>query len=398
MTKIELHILQNFAPSNLNRDDTGAPKDCEFGGYRRARISSQCFKRAMREAFKIGGEVEPESLAARTKRIVQQVGNDLVAMGRAQEEALAAAAAAISGAGFGVKGPGEDYKTEYLLFLPRRSLGAIAKVLQDNWDAISKVAMSAKEKPAADEKPKKKGVDKAQAKGEFPKELGSEIQAILKDASKTPDLALFGRMIADDPTWNVEAACQVAQAISTNRMSMDFDFFTAVDDLRGRETAGSDMMGTVQFSSACFYRYLVVDYGALQKNLGEHAMTEPCLRGFLRAALEAIPTGKQNSMAAHNPPSYALTVVRNGGAPVSLANAFLKPARPAEGRDLVDASVAALEDYLSVVTKMGGSRGVTSRFSVADRSLPAVDGLQRANNVQELIDATVAAARGAAGA
>lgn len=41
---VEIHILQNFAPSNLDRDDTGMPKDCEFGGYRRTRISSQCFK------------------------------------------------------------------------------------------------------------------------------------------------------------------------------------------------------------------------------------------------------------------------------------------------------------------------------------------------------------------
>jgi len=268
MTKIELHILQNFAPSNLNRDDTGAPKDCEFGGYRRARISSQCFKRAIRDAFTLGQEIPSDSLGARTKRIVQRVAEDLVTLGRGSEEATAAAASAVGGAGFGVKGPDEDYKTEYLLFLPRRSIAAIAKILHENWDSISKVVAEAKDKAAGDEKAKKKGRGKTQAKGEFPKELGSQIREILKDGSKTPDLALFGRMIADDPSWNVDAACQVAQSISTNRMSMDFDFFTAVDDLRGNDSAGSDMMGTLQFSSACFYRYLVVDYAALEKNLG----------------------------------------------------------------------------------------------------------------------------------
>lgn len=139
MSKIELHILQNFAPSNLNRDDAGAPKDCEFGGYRRARISSQCFKRAIREAFRIGGDVDPSGLAARTKRIVLQIAECLVQKGRDNEESVAAAAAAISGAGFGVKGPDEDYKTEYLLFLPRRCIGEVADLLHANWEAIGKI-------------------------------------------------------------------------------------------------------------------------------------------------------------------------------------------------------------------------------------------------------------------
>ncbi len=397
MTKIELHILQNFAPSNLNRDDTGAPKDCEFGGYRRARISSQCFKRAIREAFKVGQEVPADSLGARTKRVVQQVAKDLVGLGRSEEEAVAAAAAAVGGAGFGVKGPEEDYKTEYLLFLPRRSIAKIAGVLHESWDAICKVVSQNKDKEAGSEKAKKTGGGKSQAKGEFPKDLGAQIRGILKDGSKTPDLALFGRMIADDATWNIDAACQVAQSISTNRVSMDFDFFTAVDDLRGNDTAGSDMMGTVQFSSACFYRYLVLDYASLEKNLGDQAMTEPCLRGFLRAALEAVPTGKQNSMAAHNPPSYVLAVVRKSGAPVSLANAFLKPAKPKEGKDLVDVSVAALEHYLSVVTKMASSsHSVPECISVADRSLAALAGMRRVETVEALIKATMDSVKGGA--
>lgn len=388
MTKIELHILQNFAPSNLNRDDTGAPKDCEFGGHRRARISSQCFKRAIREAFKVGGDFEPTTLAARTKRIVQQVAEFLQQKGHSSDESIAVAVAAIAGAGLGVKSAEEDYKTEYLLFLPRRCIEKVADILHDNWEAIRAVVAGAKDKSADDEKTKKKA-SKAQAKGEFPKELGKQLHTVLMDASKTPDLALFGRMIADEPSANVEAACQVAQAISTNRMSMDFDFFTAVDDLRGRETAGSDMMGTVQFSSACFYRYLVVDCEALQKNLGEPDMVEGCVRGFLGAAFAAIPTGKQNSMAAHNPPSYVLSVVRKAGAPVSLANAFLQPAKPADGRDLVDASIAAIENYRGLVGRMGASRGVVKTLSVADRDLAHVDGIQRAKNVDELIDAII---------
>lgn len=394
MTKIELHILQNFAPSNLNRDDTGAPKDCEFGGHRRARISSQCFKRAIRESFRVSEHRDVMDHGARTKRLVEQVAAALNDMGHAQTDSVSAATAAVQAAGLRVKGADEDHKTEYLLFVPSRVIRRIAEALHDRWTDLTNVVERSRTPNDTDggEPVKKKGKAKAKADADFPADLGKRIVAILKDATNTPDLALFGRMIADEPSWNVEAACQVAQAISTNRVAMDFDFFTAVDDLRDADTTGSDMMGTVQFNSACFYRYLVVDCDALRSNLGAQELLEPTLRGLVRAAVEAIPTGKQNSMAAHNPPSYVLAVVRSGGAPVSLANAFLKPCRPAEGRDLVDSSIAALEDYQANVRRMTGDRHVHRRITLADRPLPAVDGLLRADGIDELISNVISSA------
>src|SRR5690606_17698699 len=151
-------------------------------------------------------------------------------------------------------------------------------------------------------------------------------ESLLEGSRGAADLALFGRMIADKADWNVEASCQVAHAISTNRVQMDFDFFTAVDDFKPRDTAGSDMMGTIQFNSSCFYRYAVLDVGALRANLdqgeGGDALLEKSIGAFLRAFVSAIPTGKQNGMAAHNFPSYALALVRDAGQPISLANAF----------------------------------------------------------------------------
>src|SRR5262249_9519011 len=158
---------------------------------------------------------------------------------------------------------------------------------------------------------------------------------------KTPDLALFGRMIADNPDWNVDAACQVAHAISTNRVNVEFDFYTAVDDFRPRDSAGSDMMGTVPFQSSCFYRYASLDVDALRKNLGgtdtaeATALARSTVDAFLRALALAIPTGKQNSMAAQNRPSYLLAVVRKAGTPCSLANAFVKPIHATSERNLV---------------------------------------------------------------
>ena len=191
----------------------------------------------------------------------------------------------------------------------------------------------------------------------------------MEKARRTVDVALFGRMIADKPEWNVDASCQVAHAISTNTVKMDFDFFTAVDDLKPGDSAGSDMMGTVQFNSSCFYRYAVLDVAALRANLdGGDAQLGRAVEAFVRGFLSAIPTGKQNSMAAHNFPSYALAVVRDGGSPVSLTNAFLKPARPrAEDTDLVDDSIQKLEQY---ARRMQDVVGEAKRFTWADRDLP----------------------------
>jgi CRISPR system Cascade subunit CasC len=369
--KIELHVLQNFAPSNLNRDDTGAPKDCEFGGYRRARISSQCQKRAVREAFRLERTLSDELLGTRTKRLAHEVAATLAEQyGHDRESAAALAVNAIEGVGLGrnKKGTGEDaWKTEYLLFVPRRIVAALAQLLHDNRDKLS--ALSAPEPSApSDEGSSKKRASKKEskqdAKAAYPKEIGDRVAELLENTRSTADIALFGRMIADKPDWNVDASCQVAHAISTNRLQADFDFFTAVDDFKPRDTAGSDMMGTVQFNSSCFYRYSVLDVTSLHENLDSDAteaepLAKSTVSAFLRAFVAAIPTGKQNSMAAHNFPSYALAVVRRSGQAISLTNAFLKPARPHEDKnaDLVDDSIEKLENYLG---RMRETLGLTA--------------------------------------
>jgi CRISPR system Cascade subunit CasC len=227
-------------------------------------------------------------------------------------------------------------------------------------------------------------------KGAFPKEIADELIPIFKDAAKTPDLALFGRMIADDPSWNVDAACQVAHAISTNRVAMDFDFYTAVDDLRPEDAAGSDMMGTVQFNSSCFYRYSVLDVDDLRHNLAaDDEFLRKTIAAYLRASFLAIPTGKQNGTAAHNPPSFALAVTRQNGTPISLANAFCKPVRPNGNNDLVDASIEALQDYLQRAYGMCGVRQANA-FYIADRKITPLTDPIRLEDKQNL-DGLVAA-------
>ncbi len=358
---IELHMLQNFAPSNLNRDDTGAPKDCEFGGYRRARISSQCLKRAIRTAFREQGLLPEANRATRTKRLVEKLADLFQAAGKDGVAARSIAEATLKGMGLGVK---EDGKTEYLLFLGEAEIRSIANLCLANWEALATVAESEGAEPAPEGQPPARPTAreaKRKAKADFPADVGKALQSVL-DGGKAADLALFGRMLADRPERNIDAAAQVAHAISTNKVNVEFDFYTAVDDLRPEETAGADMMGTVEFNSACFYRYANVDVGQLEENLGgDRELAQATIKAFLRASIEAIPTGKQNSMAAQNPPSLIFAVVRDHGL-WSLANAFVKPVWPGAGGDLVEQSVAALDTYWHQLTTMYGEQGIRGKW------------------------------------
>jgi len=349
---IELHILQNFAPSNLNRDDTNSPKDCEFGGYRRARVSSQCLKRAIRRSFESEDLLPAEHLASRTKRLLDALTEKLASPSRPAEQARVVANAALAGIKLG---PKDDGKTQYLLFLGDAEIKGLVRVIDQHWDDLAPMALATPVEGA--EAPKAQSAKQAKKAGKdaIPPAVGKAMEGVL-NGGKAADLALFGRMLADLPDRNIDAACQVAHALSTNKVSMEFDFYTAVDDLKPDDTAGADMLGTVEFNSACFYRYANVDLGALLKNLdGDLELARQTVEAFLRASVLAVPTGKQNSMAAQNPPSLVMAVVRERGL-WSLANAFVKPVAPNKDGDLVGRSVQALDSYWGKLTTMYGAK------------------------------------------
>jgi len=332
-TLIEIHALQNFAPSNLNRDDTGAPKDAVFGGTRRARVSSQCDKRAIRQFFseKVSeGVFGADELAVRTKRVYQAIADALTG-NRDPAETLVKAEIALS---YVKLKAAEGGKTQYLLFLGQREISALADAIHECWDDIVAAAATDAEKP--------KGKAKKAAASSAPKEVQAHIESIF-NGGKAVDVALFGRMLADMPEKNQNAACQVAHAISTHAVEREFDFYTAVDDLKPEDTAGADMMGTVEFNSACYYRYAVVDWEQLVKNLqGDTELAMRGLRTFLQGFVVAEPTGKQNTFAAHNPPEFvAITVCRNA-APRNYANAFETAIRAKTGESLTRKSADAL--------------------------------------------------------
>lgn len=382
-TIVEIHALQNFAPSNLNRDDTGAPKDAFFGGTRRARISSQCDKRAIRQYFdqKLKeGVFDPTELAVRTKRVFQAIAELLNGKKRDMTEALAKAEIALSYVKLKAV---EGGKTQYLLFLGRKEVADLAEAIHEYWDQI--VPM----KEDSDDKGKKKG-KKATASG-APKEVKERIDSIF-NGGKAVDVALFGRMLADMPEKNQNAACQVAHAISTHSVEREFDFYTAVDDLKPEDTAGADMMGTVEFNSACFYRYAVVDWEKLKENLqGDAELAAKGLRAFLEGFVVAEPSGKQNTFAAHNPPEFVSVSVRRNTAPRSLANAFETAMYAKKGESLTRKSAEELaRKAKSLQTAFGGEE----KSFVLNLIEAKLDGYGKAvASLKELLDMSLTAVK-----
>lgn len=382
-TLIEIHALQNFAPSNLNRDDTGAPKDALFGGTRRARVSSQCSKRGVRGFFnqKRGeGFFDTDELAVRTKRVYQAIADQLDGR-REKDEAIAKATIALS---YVKLKAAERDKSQYLLFLGQREIASLADVINEFWDQIIDSPQESEEKS--------KGKGKKAKASSAPKEVQERLEAIF-NGGKAVDLALFGRMLADMPEKNQNAACQVAHAISTHAVEREFDFYTAVDDLKPEDTAGADMMGTVEFNSACFYRYAVVDWEKLLENLqGDNELSEKGLRAFLEGFVMSEPTGKQNTFAAHNPPEFVAISVRRNTSPRNLANAFEAAIHTRKDESLTTKSA---EELMTKAIDLRKAFGGEEKTLVLNLTKATIDGFgEPVNSLNELLDGTLASVRG----
>jgi CRISPR system Cascade subunit CasC len=371
---LELHIIQNFAPSNLNRNDTGAPKDCIFGGSRRARISSQCFKRAMREHFRDNFAAQ-NNLAERSTRLVEELASHLAEAEKDKAEAKRVVETALAGIGLNMSKKDAE-KTEYLLFLGREEIKRFAEICLENYDALLEVA------PPDTSEMSAKDAKKASKAGSLPQVSKTLLEAM--NGGKAADLALFGRMLADLPEKNRDASSQVAHAISTHKSGVEFDFFTAVDDLKPEDTAGSDHLGTIEFNSACFYRYANVNVEKLKENLqDDEELTGATIEAYIRAAVEAIPTGKQNSFATHEKPSFVLAVVRDAGM-CSLANAFVKPAKESGETDLIADSVRKLENHWQKLADGYGDDSQKFAFNVSNYDLEHLKDAQN-GKISELI-------------
>lgn len=340
---LEFHLIQNFAPSNLNRDDTGAPKDAFFGGYRRARVSSQCLKRSAREWFKSSKILDPEDIGTRTAHLDRLLAGELIAAGLPDcslfNEVVTLSLKRKKDKGESGGGSDKDdsvieeKKLSYMMFLSETEVKAFKALVSRYAEVLLSLAG----------KKKLKATD-------IPEEMKADIKHCLKNG-KAVDVALFGRMLADLPEVNQDAACQVAHAISTHRVEREFDYFTAVDDMGDPDETGAGMIGQLEFNSATFYRYAVIDATKLLKNLKDDKdLALSAIEAFAQAMARAIPSGKQNTFAAHNPPSFVGVVLRSGG-PLSLANAFEKPVSPRYDQPLTSLSVAAMAAFEQELAK-----------------------------------------------
>jgi len=328
---VELHMIQNFGPSCLNRDDTNTPKDCQFGGYRRARISSQCLKRAIREYFNENVTELKGKLGVRTRMLPKKIFDILVEKGKDKETVEIAIKNVLNGIGFKLDSK-DPTKTEVILFLNHDTHDKIANAILANWDEFSK------------EKVTKDAL----------KNLDPILSQIQEDLNA--DIALFGRMVASKTDLNVDSASYVAHAVSTHKVDMEMDFFTAVDDLQEESESGAGMMGVIMYNSSCFYRYEVVDLGTLISNFnGDFEKAVMVLKGFIQASIHAIPTGKQTSMAAFSLPDFILATIREDQ-PWSLVNAFVNPTTVGlKNTDLINQSIKKLSDYFKQMMEMYGS-------------------------------------------
>lgn len=292
---IQLHLLTSYPPANLNRDDLGRPKTARMGGFDRLRVSSQSLKRTWRvsELFE---EAMGEHIGTRTKRLGVSVYDALVEGGvkekKAKEWAMAIA---------GVFGKNKKDSLEI------EQLAHVSPVEEEN--ALALAVKLAEE-------------DRAPEKDEL---------ALLQAANKAVDIALFGRMLASSPAYNVEAACQVAHAISVHSVVVEDDYFTAVDDLNdGMEDTGSAHIGEAGFAAALFYSYICINKSQLVENLsGDEDLANRAIGALTEAAVKVSPTGKQNSFASR---AYASYVLAEKGAqqPRSLSVAYLKPVTDAD--------------------------------------------------------------------
>lgn len=301
---IDVNVIQPVPSSNINRDDTGSPKTAIYGGVTRSRVSSQSWKRAVRLAFKEESEDQDLFQGYRTLEAPRLLAEKLMELdSNLSDEAAMEKAFKVFDAAK-IKYDKKEKKTKALLLISRGQIDKLAEYALDN--------------------------DELDAK---------EVKKALSNDNSL-DLALFGRMVADDPSLNVDAACQVAHAISTHAIVPEFDFFTAIDDQQANDTSGSAMMGTIEYNSSTLYRYANINVDELIHNLGSVDLAIKGIELFIKDFTLVMPTGKENTFANKTLPKYVMISVRKD-TPVNLVSAFENPIKSHDG--YVQKSITELE-------------------------------------------------------
>jgi len=335
---IQLHLLTSYPPANLNRDDLGRPKTAVMGGVPRLRVSSQSLKRAWRTS-EVFSEALKGHVGTRTKAMGVEVFKALKAKGVADKKAMDWTKS-IAGV-FGKLKTLSKKEKESLKELDDKEL--LAKSMTEL--EIEQLAHFSPEEISVIDSL----VDKIASTGDEP---GDDELELLRKRHTAADIALFGRMLASSPAYNTEAAAQVAHAISVHRVTVEDDYFTAVDDLNsGEEDLGAAHIGETEFAAGLFYLYACIDRELLKENLGDdQSLCDQTLGALIECAATISPTGKQNSFASRARASYLLCE-KGDQQPRSLSVAFLKPVA---GVDLLSDAIESLEGTMDKMDKVYG--------------------------------------------
>jgi CRISPR system Cascade subunit CasC len=357
-TLIDIHILQTVPPSNLNRDDTGSPKTAIYGGVRRSRVSSQSWKRATRVAFQ--STLDHSDLGVRTRRVVELLGDEIKSLSsELAERADELATATFAAIGIKTTAPKKDEPGQagYLVFLSRHQIQALAQA------AVT----------AADADDLAKALKEANVKD-------------MADRDHSVDIALFGRMVADQVDMNVDAAAQVAHAISVHPVETEFDYFTAVDDYLQEDESGAGMIGTVEFNSSTLYRYATLDVNRLADNLGDAVAARHAAEAFVESFIRSMPTGKQTTFANRTLPEAVVVLVRDSQ-PINLVGAFENPVREYERAGRIKQASAALRDEATEIERAYGETPVAGWVTRVGEDTASFDDLGINVPLTELITA-----------
>jgi len=327
-TRIEFHILQSFPVTCLNRDDVGAPKTAIVGGSTRARVSSQAWKRPVRMALQDFGI----KLAIRSKHIADYVAKICLTLGASEEQAQSSAetiAAALS--------------KDTLHFFTETEAKAFAEFAQEQ------------------------GFDSSKIKD---KDIHKLAKKTFNPALDGLDIALFGRMVAQAAELNIEAAASFAHAISTHKVSNEVEFFTALDDLQ--DDPGAAHMGSLEFNSATYYRYISLDLGQLYQTLAGQNLPE-AVEALTKALFVAVPAARQTTQSGASPWEFAKVLVRTGH---RLQVPFETAVTKAKEGGFLQPSILALQNYLTTKEKLAGSLfGKIAEYTFGEDESFSVDDL-----------------------
>jgi len=395
MKHMELHILQSVPVACLNRDDLNSPKTAVFGGVQRARVSSQSWKRSIREMAK---EMDTSKFNGnRSRRMVYELSKKLEARQIAKDIAkIIAEQVADIVETLDSKLDADGFKKiKTLMFFSDAEYDAIANAATSDVKISAEKVMNssnlietfkAKMKKLDGEDKEKKQEETKKHLEQLEKQLKKDEAALLKAFSDksirtaiksaqlkdAADIALFGRMVANDPSLTVEAASMFSHALSTHKVDNEIDFFAAVDDLQSKEETGAGMTSTLEFNSATYYRFaaLNLDMLADEEHLASMTLEERknVVHTFVESTVKAIPGARKNTMNSNTLPDYVLGIVREKGHPIQLVNAFENPIKSTQGY-VVESIKRLNAEYSDLQETWGieGSAKITIKKSLKDQ-------------------------------